>query len=248
MSLKYLHIYGTVLFTIWLGLFLDSVMLATYISYNQLLSNLLVFMVFVWIFTQVSRVTKKLMLFGLVVAYIGEVSLALGFGMYTYRLENVPLYVPLGHSIVYASVYYITKEPWVRQHKEQIVRLLYPLMIVYSSLWLVFAQDVYGFVSMLIILGLFWRLPETKLFFLVMFFMVVYLELLGTYYQCWHWPSLWFDLSWVPSANPPSGVGVIYFFFDSVCLLCYSFFNRQPWRRLCSMHRYRGNSANWIFN
>jgi len=240
MKLKFIHIYGPLLVTLWLGLFLDSSLLAQHIPNNQIITNILVLLVFTWIFFHVSKITKQLMLFGVVIAYAGEVTLALGLGMYTYRLENVPLYVPFGHAIVYAGVYYITKEPLVRQHQTSINRVLYPLMIIYATLWLVFAADVFGFICMLIIIGLFKRHPETKLFFLIMFFMVVYLELLGTYYQCWAWPNIWFDtLRWLPSANPPSGIGVVYFAFDAICLLGYKYFNLKKWRRFRALQKRR---------
>jgi len=236
--LQYKHIYLPALVVIWLGLFFDSISLSQHIAYGQTITNIIVLTAFAWIYCHVSRVTKQLMLFGIVIAYAGEVTLSLGLGMYSYRLENVPLYVPFGHTIVYAGVYYITKEPWVRKHQQHIVQWLYPAMIIYSSLWLMLTQDVFGFICMVTALLLFKRMPETKLFFLLMFFMVVYLEILGTYYGCWIWPPVWFDVfTWVPSANPPSGIGVVYFAFDAACLLGYKIFNLQKWRRFRRIQR-----------
>ncbi|OIP99568.1 MAG: hypothetical protein AUK35_06765 [Zetaproteobacteria bacterium CG2_30_46_52] len=238
MHLKFAHIYGPVLFTLGFGLFLDSAYVGALFASNQLLTNAFVMLVFAYVFSSVSPVSKKLMLLGVVISYGGEVVFALGLGMYTYRLENVPLYVPFGHALVYAAVYYMTKERWVRKHQKRIISTLYPIIIIYATLWLIFANDVFGFVCMLVILVLFHRRPETKIFFSLMFFMVVYLELVGTYYQCWHWPSIWFgELSWVPSANPPSGIGVVYFAFDAGCLLCYKYLNLTSWRRFRAIQR-----------
>ncbi len=240
MSLKYSHIYGPLLVTLWLGLFLDSTIVAGYYPDNQLLTNGLVLLVFSWIFLHVSKVARKLMLLAVVISYGGEIFFAIVLGMYTYRLENVPLYVPFGHAIVYAGVYYITREAWVRKRQQTIITALYPLMIIYAALWLIFANDLFGFVSTLVIIALFRRHPETKLFFLLMFFMVVYLELLGTYYQCWYWPPIWFDtLAWMPSANPPSGIGAFYFGLDGLCLLFYKYLNLENWRRLRAIQRKR---------
>jgi len=239
-QLKYLHIYGVALFTIWLGLFLDSTAIADVLSHNQWYTNTLVIIAFGWIYMQVSRVTRRLMLIGVVVAYIGEVILALGFGMYTYRLGNVPLYVPLGHAIVYAAIYYVIREPLVRRKQQRVITLLYPAMLIYSTLWLLLADDLCGFISMLMIIGIFQFFPHTRLFFLPMFFIVVYLELFGTWYQCWQWPEYWFGtVTWMPSANPPSGVGAIYFIFDSSCLLVYSILYRKSWYRFMQLRRPR---------
>jgi len=147
-------------------------------------------------------------------------------------LENLPIYVPFGHAVVYASVYYWVKEPWVKKHQNRIIKILYISMILYSIAWLILENDVFGFLCMLIILGLFQRRPQSKLFFLVMFFTIVYLELLGTYYQCWSWPSIWFNkFSWISSANPPSGISVFYFAFDAGCLWFYKRLNPQKWQR-----------------
>lgn len=189
-------------------------------------------------------ITQHAELFGLIVALVGEVLFALVFGMYTYKLENLPLYVPFGHSLLYASVYYIVKEPLVKKYQELIIKYLYFSMILYSTLWLVFANDTFGFICMLVILFLFKRYPKTKLFFLFMFFVIVYLELLGTYYGCWHWPDIWFDkVSFISSANPPSGISVFYFGFDVGCLWLYKHYDKTRWQRMkklrSSLHLYK---------
>ncbi|MDX8388423.1 MAG: hypothetical protein R8M46_07825 [Ghiorsea sp.] len=244
MPLKYLHIHGPLVVTLWLGLFLDSSFLAEYFPQNQLLTNGLVLMVFVWMFTHVSKTVKQLMLFGVGIAYLGEVTLSIGLGMYTYRLGNVPLYVPFGHALVYAGVYYIIKEPLIRQQQDKIIAALYALMFIYASAWLALASDVFGFVCMLLVILLFRRHPETRLFFLIMFFMVVYLELLGTYYQCWAWPSALFGtFAWLPSANPPSGIGVVYFAFDAACLLLYKLRNPKKWVRFRQLQKVATNKG-----
>lgn len=197
-------------------------------------------MAFAWVYYAVSKSVKQLMLFGLIIAFFGEVLFSLVFGMYTYRLENLPIYVPFGHALVYASVYYMSKEPLVKRHQDLIVKVLYFSMIVYSLFWFVFANDTFGFICTLVILALFKRHPSTKLFFLFMFFTIVYLELIGTHYGCWQWPEIWFDkVSFVSSANPPSGISVFYFGFDIGCLWLYKHFNRRRWRRLKSIRAYK---------
>lgn len=232
MPLKFTRIYGPVLITLWLGLFLDSTTVAAYIANNQLLTNILVLIVFAWVFHHVSRIARQLMIYGVFISFAGEVTLALGLGMYTYRLGNVPLYVPLGHAMVYAAVYYFTREPWVRRHRQHMISLLYPIMIIYSLLWFFWAGDLLGLLCTIIIILLLRRHPETQLFFLIMFFLVVYLELVGTYYQCWQWPPIWFNtITLIPSANPPSGISVVYFALDGLCLLAYRLLHARAWQR-----------------
>jgi len=225
---KYLHIHFFVLTIIWIGLLLDGRDIT-----NQIYTNILVVVAFTWVYYSVSKSVKELMIFGLIIAFGGEVLFSLVFGMYTYRLENLPIYVPFGHSLIYASVYYILKEPLVKANKELIIKVLYFSMIIYSLVWFFFAGDTFGFICTLLILALFKRYPQTKLFFLFMYFTIVYLELLGTHYGCWYWPEIWFDkVSFISSANPPSGISVFYFGFDIGCLWLYKHYNIKRWNRL----------------
>jgi len=226
--IKYLHIHLFTFLVIWLGLFLDSSRVD-----NQLAASFVSFLAFLWVYRAVSKSSQHMMLAGLVIAFCGELFFSLLLGMYTYRLENLPAYVPFGHAIVYVSVYYIVKEPLVKQYKEKIIKVLFILMIIYSSLWLLIGDDSFGFLCMLVILFLFKRYPTTKLFFLIMFFTIAYLEIIGTHYGCWVWPDVWFDkVSFVSSANPPSAISVFYFGFDAGCLWLYKRYDRKRWARL----------------
>ena len=228
LKIKYAHIHIFVFIVIWFGLFLDGID-----KDSQFYTSLIVIMAFIWVYYSTSKSVKQLMLFGLIIAFGGEVLFSLVFGMYTYRLQNLPVYVPFGHSLVYASVYYILKEPLVKIHQELIVKILYFSMIVYSLFWFVFADDTFGFICTLVILALFKRHPDTKLFFLFMYFTIVYLELLGTHYGCWYWPEIWFDkVTFISSANPPSGISVFYFGFDMGCLWLYKHYDKKRWSRL----------------
>jgi hypothetical protein len=233
MQIKYIHLYLPIFVVLWLGLYLDSVSFSKQFSSSQWLTNLLVLINFIWVYKNVTKQIQKLMLYGVVVAFGGEIVFSLLLGMYHYRLDNIPLYVPLGHAIIYASVYYISKEPWIQKHQTKLIVWLYAFMIFYSLTWLFLANDIFGFLCTLGIVAVFAHRPQSKLYFLLMFIMIVYLELLGTHYGCWIWPDIWFDtFTWIPSANPPSGISLFYFAFDAGCLWMYKQFNPHKWRRL----------------
>ena len=239
-KLQFTSIYLPVLLVLWLGLFIDSKTVAAQVYFNQWITNGLVLLCFAWVYLRVTRKIKKLMLYGVVMALLGEVVFSLLLGMYEYRLENVPIYVPLGHSLVYAAVFYIQKEKCLQANKARVMSVLYWGMIVYSSLWLVFDKDVFGFLCMLGVVYFLRRKPDNELFFLIMFFMVVYLELLGTYYQCWVWPDTWFSkIDVITSSNPPSGISVFYFGFDIGCLWIYKKLNGKKWRRMKAIRQLR---------
>ncbi len=238
MKLKYSHIYLPVLFGLWPVLYMDSVRVATTFAYGQTVSTLLVLAIFLWIYRSVSRVVQRLMLYGLVIALGGEAFFSLLLGMYTYRLENVPPYVPFGHTIIYASIYYLIREPIIIRFRQQLILTLSIGMTLYASAWLLAAHDLFGFLCTMMVLWMFRRHPNTRLFFSAMYFMVVYLELIGTHFQCWAWPEVWFGIiDAVPSANPPSGIGFFYFGFDLGCLWVYKKLYPQQWRRMRRMQR-----------
>lgn len=242
-TLQYKSVYLPVFLVLWLGLFLDSQMMADRLEYSQWLTNGLVLLCFTWVYFKATRKIKKLMLYGVGLAFLGEVVFSIVLGMYEYRLANVPIYVPLGHSLVYAAVFYIHKEKVIQRHKTMITSVLYWGMITYSSLWLIFDQDLLGFLCMLVVVLLLKKKTGNELFFLIMFFMVVYLELLGTYYDCWVWPDTWFStISFITSSNPPSGISVFYFGFDIGCLWIYKQLNSQKWKRMKSLRLLRQTS------
>ncbi len=230
---RYLALYAPFPLTLLVGLYLDSISFSQHFFEGQWLSNLLVFSHFIWLYMRVSSVIKKLMLYGLIIALGGEVCFSLLLGMYHYRLENIPLYVPLGHSIIYASVYYLAKEPWIMQHQKRIFPWMVAIMIGYALAWLLWGHDLFGFLCSLGILFLFYKKEQTRAYFSWMFFVVVYLELLGTYFGCWQWPDTWFGaFSWMPSGNPPSGISLFYFAFDLGCLWLYKQRNPREWKRV----------------
>jgi len=229
--LKYAHLYIPSYLVVWLGLYIDGKRFSSTFEYSQYITDLLVFLAFLWIYFKSSRYIKKVMLWGLIIALCGEFVFAILLNMYSYRLNNLPIYVPFGHTIIYASVFYIAKEPFIQKYRDKIMKILYYLMIIYSTLWLIFANDTFGFLSMLVILWLFKKRPKSRLFFLIMFFTIVYLELLGTHYGCWSWPEIWFNkISLIPSANPPSAISVFYFAFDMGCMLLYKITNPTEYK------------------
>lgn len=231
-GLRHLPIYLGIVFWLIIGLYLDGTAMAQKIAYGQWVTNVVTIIFFAWVYAKASRKNRKVIHYGLIIAFAGEVVFSLILGMYTYRLGTLPIYVPLGHTIIYMGVYYFTREAVVLANKDRIIKLLYPLMIVYAAGWLILQSDVFGFLCAMLILLLFRRRPGSRLFFLVMFFVIAYLELLGTYFEAWHWPPIWFDrFSFVPSANPPSAISVFYFAFDAGCLWAYRRMNPEKWKR-----------------
>lgn len=213
---------------LWLPIILsiDSPKLAEYFAYNQWIANLLTLVYFAWLYHTGSARLKRLMLLGVMVGTAGEVFFALVVGMYEYRLENVPVYVPPGHSIVYAAVYHFTREPWVRKNATLVRNVFLAIATAFSVFWLWWANDVYGFICFAVFLLIVTINKDSRLFFPVMYVLVCYLELLGTSIGNWYWhPILLNKYEAIPSGNPPAGISVFYFGFDIACLGFYMLSN-----------------------
>ncbi len=223
-------------FLIFLGLLplilsLDSRYVAGHFEYGQWVANLATLAYFFLIYRQSGSRLKRLMLIGLAVSTLGEVCFSLIIKMYEYRLHTIPLYVPLGHTILYAQVYRLVRRRRVLRRAALFKSGMAAVATIFSFSWLVFNRDVYGFICFGVFGLMLWFYPHSRLFFLTMFLMVAYLELLGTSFGCWYWPpyllNRWPELS---SANPPSSISVFYMAFDVTCLKVYLRL-KQPLRR-----------------
>ena len=214
-------------------LFIDSQWLSQYFAYGQWLANLGMLAAFIWIYQQSGKRLQKLMKYGTLISLCGELLFSLVLGMYEYRLENVPLYVPLGHAILYAAVYYWVRDPLVQRYKALNNQLCFAVAIGYGLLWWWWQNDVYGLLCLIVMLFGLWRLKEARFFLLSMYLLVAYLEQLGTRLGCWYWPEIAFgQFAWLPSGNPPSAIGVFYLVFDLTNAWFYLQRNRKLKQRL----------------
>ena len=67
------------------------------------------------------------MIYAVIIGFLGEHFFSRGLDMYTYRLENVPHYVPPGHALVYVAVLYFSKDlllhhPFLEEKTQKIHR------------------------------------------------------------------------------------------------------------------------------
>lgn len=203
-------------------LLLDSTWLAQSFDHSQWMANAITIAYFLWLYRRGSRRIKSTMRYAVVISTGGEVFLSLVLGMYEYRLENVPIYVPLGHAILYATVWYLTHDPWVVRKQAILMPVLLCFTLAYTLLLLFNENDTYGAICTVLLLVLLWLNPRSRRFFLIMFLAVAYLEQLGTFLGCWYWqPTLLDQPGWISSSNPPSGISLAYFVLDMLCLGAY---------------------------
>lgn len=215
------------------GLFLDSFYMVKVTKNAQFYATALMLIVFFITFFNVPKRIKEQMINAVLIGFFGEYLFSIVLGMYTYRLENIPHYIPFGHAFVYIAVLYFSKASSIKIRRLQIEKFLTITIIIYATIFLIFKNDVFGFVMTVATLLILRNTSKERLFYLTMYASVVILELVGTYYKCWFWPTkAWNVVSFLPSANPPSGISLFYFLLDLGTLWLYKQRHREAWQRM----------------
>ena len=145
-------------------------------------------------------------------------------GVYLYRLDHVPAYVPPGHGLVYLAALTIGRLPFIREHARAAIRWT----VVLAGAWALWGfmisprRDVLGFFWYLCLLG-FIKWGKSTLLYVGAFITVSYLEILGTTLGVWAWQPVDTIMGWVPMGNPPSIAAGGYGWFDLYATLA------APW-------------------
>jgi hypothetical protein len=189
-----------------------------YSNYHEQLGlGVLVTVVFVASLTRVPVEVRAQALGVVCFATIGEVTGSLVWGVYHYRLHNLPLFVPPAHGLVYLAG--LSLAGALREH----TRVLVATAAVVASAWGLLGltvlprRDVAGAIGVPLLLVFLWR-GRNRAIYAGVFLVVASLELYGTAIGTWRWER---DLPClgIPDGNPPSGVASGYVWFDVMALL-----------------------------
>ena len=140
-------------------------------------------------------------------ATLGECFLSLVWGMYDYRLENIPAFVPPGHALLLMLGLIVARRlrDWINW--------FVPLASAPFVLLLGFTgMDTFGFLlfAILILCMVFSR---ARKLYAVMFVLSLTMEIYGTWLGNWAWRPVvpWLGLT---TTNPPLAAGVFYCLLD----------------------------------
>ena len=188
---------------------------------GQLLTGVCFWAVFFWLLKTNPPEWRLPFYACLVWATAGEIYLSLVWGLYTYRLENIPLFVPPGHVLMlYLGLVFAPRVP------RAFVALVPAAAIGYAA----FAW-ISGFDTVSIpLIGLFMLCmlqPEGRRLYAVMFVASLMLELYGTWIGNWVWHPDVPHLA-LSSANPPLAAGSFYCALDVLVVLTARTLRRLP--------------------
>jgi hypothetical protein len=166
-----------------------------------------------------TRRTRAQVLAVIAVATLVEYTASEGLGVYRYRLENVPSFVPPGHGLVYLAALAATRLGPVRAH----ARPLIAVILAGGAAWALWGAtvasrpDAFGAVLFLVLVAFVARGPSPLLYAGV-FVVTTYLELAGTALGTWTWSERE-PFGILTMGNPPSGIAAAYCVLDGVGVL-----------------------------
>lgn len=143
----------------------------------------------------------------LIWATAGEIFLSLVWGLYTYRLENIPFFIPPGHVFLFwLGIVFAPRLPALFVYIVPVAAISYAGYAFHTGI------DTFS----IPLVGLFvlcWWQPEGRRLYSLMLVMSVALELYGTWIGNWVWHAdvPYFALS---SSNPPIAAGSFYCMLD----------------------------------
>ena len=174
--------------------------------------------ILIWLLRGENRRVRAQVAVVVIVATCVEYTASPLLGFYTYRLHNVPAYVPPGHGLVYLAALAAGRSALAARYRRPFT--LGALVVCGTwALWgitLAPRQDLLGAI-MFVFLARFILVGRQPLVYAGAFVVCTYLELIGTNVGAWTW-AVHGPGGLVSQGNPPSGIPGGYCFFDAAGL------------------------------
>ncbi len=176
-------------------------------SHGQLVVDLFVWTVAFGLWLRADPRIRPALLACLIFATFGEVFLSLVWGLYEYRLRNIPLFVPPGHVLLYflgtriAARLPERSEWWIAAGAAPLVMAL---------AWM--GRDTLGPLLYALFIACMLASPSRRLY-ATMFVLSATMEIYGTWIGNWRWAN---EVPWLglTAANPPLAAGAFYCVLD----------------------------------
>jgi hypothetical protein len=190
-----------------LALWIDSVSFSNTYFDGRNLTNFLAIFYFCLFFFSAQSYLKKLMFVMVFLSYLGELIFCKLLGMYAYRTQDIPLYVPFGHAIVYASGFVFAENSFCISNTLRLRKFFFTSFTILFLGVGIFFNDWFSIIFGVLFFVLMIR-KKWQIVYFTIALCVIFIELVGTYFRCWTWVPKTFDL--IPAANPPMGAVFFY--------------------------------------
>jgi len=163
-----------------------------------------------WLLGRVSAEERRALMACVVIATFGEVFLSLGWGLYAYRLGNIPLYVPPGHALML-----LLGISLARRMPASVARAIIGCAALYTIAAAASGLDTFGVLLCLLLAGAALAMPAQRRLYASTFVLSLALELGGTWLGNWSWAHEVPVLGLV-TTNPPGVAGALYCALDAL--------------------------------
>jgi hypothetical protein len=150
-------------------------------------------------------------------ATVAEVTGSILWGVYSYRLGNLPTFVPPAHGLVFMAGLSLSRALRTRERELVLVAATAAALWGLLGLTVLPRTDAAGALGVPLLLAFLWR-SRARAAYAGVFLVVAALELYGTAIGTWRWADELPGLG-IPDGNPPSGVASGYVWFDVMALL-----------------------------
>jgi hypothetical protein len=168
-----------------------------------------VWVVLFYVLRGISGETRLGLIACLVIATVGECFLSLGWGLYTYRLGNIPMFVPPGHVLML-----LLGLSLARVMPQIVAYAIFGCAALYSLVAAVMGVDTLGAALFLILAVSALAMPGQRRLYASTFVLALLLELYGTWLGNWIWARE-VPVTALITTNPPGVVGAFYCALDA---------------------------------
>jgi hypothetical protein len=197
---------------------------------EQLALGALTWVVLLWACAPLGRVQRAQVAGVVLVATCAEVLGSIVWGVYRYRMHNLPMFVPPGHGLVFLLGLRLSQLDRVRTHAKAFVVAVLAAAVAWGILGVTALPrtDMLGALGIVVFLA-YVRFGPTPEIYAGVFVAVGLLEIAGTAIGTWGWKPV-VPGTHVTSGNPPSGAIAGYALFDICAMLLAPLFLRLATR------------------
>ena len=159
---------------------------------------------------RVERDERRALMACLVIATVGEIFCSLVWGLYIYRLGNIPLFVPPGHALML-----LLGISLARRMPHAVAHAIIGCAAIYSLAAAAAGFDTLAVPLFLVLAVVSLTMPRHRRLFASTFVLTLALELYGTWLGNWTWARAVPGTALV-TTNPPGTAGAFYCVLDAL--------------------------------
>jgi len=177
---------------------------------GQMVLSAVIWLLLFCLLARIRSEQRYILMACLTIATIGELVLSLAWGLYTYRLGNIPLFVPPGHVLLLMLGLALA-----RRISDKGAYVVTGCAGIYAAIAAVTGLDTFAVPLFLVIAVAWFVLPAHRRLYAGTFVVSLGLELYGTWLGNWSWAAQVPGMPLV-TTNPPGTVGAFYCALDAL--------------------------------